>query len=580
MSSASNVLITGSWQTIGTGKNTDLGALQRVAEEASACTRCRLAAGRTNVVFGMGNPRSQLILVGEGPGEQEDLQGLPFVGRSGQLLDRLMLEEIGITREDCYVANVVKCLRYTTPVKLGNGSWERIGRLVRQRYQGDVMSVDESGRLVKRPVIGWYATPLAGRRTFRLSYRNAERSSQGTRVNTVLTEDHEVLTPAGWAPVGQLVPGTDVATGEGLSDVARDVVIGTLLGDGHLNASSPHLSISHSVRQRDYALFKAGLLRELHPALTSGVPVRAGDSGPYPVVTLRTAATRSLRVLATDFYIEGPKRRKVVPHWVCGTLNARSLAIWFMDDGHVANRPPRKASAEIATWAFDETSLSVLTKSLDQLGIKCKPGRARLHFDARETEALARAIAPYVPPPMRYKLPPEIAATLPYDRELWRAGPSEVLYDEAIVEEVTHRGTDKTFFCIDVAETHNFVTAGGVVHNCRPPGNRDPLPDEIETCRPYLEAQLDLIDPKVVITLGNFATKALLGTTEGISRLRGRVYPFRSGRLVPTFHPSAALRGGGMVVAQMRADFVRAKEVLRAGKRWRTPALPDQRHDG
>lgn len=97
---------------------------------------------------------------------------------------------------------------------------------------------------------------------------------------------------------------------------------------------------------------------------------------------------------------------------------------------------------------------------------------------------------------------------------------------------------------------------------CRPPGNRDPLPDEIEACHPYLEQQLALIGPRVVVTLGNFATKLLLGTTEGISRLRGRSYPFGEGRLVPTFHPSAALRGGGPVVAQMRADLVRAKEAL------------------
>ena len=80
---------------------------------------------------------------------------------------------------------------------------------------------------------------------------------------------------------------------------------------------------------------------------------------------------------------------------------------------------------------------------------------------------------------------------------------------------------------------------------CRPPGNRDPLPDEIESCWPYLDKQLEIIDPRVVVTLGNFATKLLLGTTEGISRLRGRTYPYRSGYLVPTFHPSAALRGGG-----------------------------------
>jgi len=107
----------------------------------------------------------------------------------------------------------------------------------------------------------------------------------------------------------------------------------------------------------------------------------------------------------------------------------------------------------------------------------------------------------------------------------------------------------------------------------RPPGNRDPLPDEIEACWPYLEKQLELIDPRVVVTLGNFATKLLLGTTEGISRLRGRVYPYRSGHLVPTFHPSAALRGGGQVVAQMRADLVRAKEALVTPRPMNEPAF-------
>jgi len=66
----------------------------------------------------------------------------------------------------------------------------------------------------------------------------------------------------------------------------------------------------------------------------------------------------------------------------------------------------------------------------------------------------------------------------------------------------------------------------------------------------------------VVVTLGNFATRLLLETTEGITRLRGRVYPFRRGHLVPTFHPAAALRGGAEVVAGMRADLIRAKRLL------------------
>jgi len=99
---------------------------------------------------------------------------------------------------------------------------------------------------------------------------------------------------------------------------------------------------------------------------------------------------------------------------------------------------------------------------------------------------------------------------------------------------------------------------------CRPPGNRDPEPDEIAACRPWLEQQLSLIDPKVVVTLGKFATKLLLETKEGITKLRGRTYPFRKGVLIPTFHPAAVLRGGGEPLAQMRADLVRAKRALAA----------------
>ncbi len=102
------------------------------------------------------------------------------------------------------------------------------------------------------------------------------------------------------------------------------------------------------------------------------------------------------------------------------------------------------------------------------------------------------------------------------------------------------------------------------VVKCRPPDNRDPRPDEREACRPWLDAQLDLVGPRVVVTLGNVAARALLGTTEGVTRLRGQSYPWAGRLLVPTFHPAAALRGGASVLAGMRADLVRAKVALAA----------------
>ena len=72
------------------------------------CTRCGLCEGRTNVVFGMGNPGAEVLFVGEGPGRDEDLQGKPFVGRSGQLLDKF-LAAVGLHRDRVYIANIVKC---------------------------------------------------------------------------------------------------------------------------------------------------------------------------------------------------------------------------------------------------------------------------------------------------------------------------------------------------------------------------------------------------------------------------------------------------------------------------------------
>jgi uracil-DNA glycosylase len=100
------------------------------------------------------------------------------------------------------------------------------------------------------------------------------------------------------------------------------------------------------------------------------------------------------------------------------------------------------------------------------------------------------------------------------------------------------------------------------VVKCRPPQNRNPAPAEIEACRPYLEEQITLINPSVVVTLGNFATRLLLDRPEGIRQLRGSVYPYRTGHLVPTYHPAFILRGGGEALAEMRADLVRAKRLL------------------
>jgi uracil-DNA glycosylase family 4 len=83
-------------------------ALKAIREDIGDCTRCRLCKGRKNIVFGVGNVNADIMLVGEGPGADEDEQGEPFVGRAGQLLNN-MISAMGIRREDVYIANIVKC---------------------------------------------------------------------------------------------------------------------------------------------------------------------------------------------------------------------------------------------------------------------------------------------------------------------------------------------------------------------------------------------------------------------------------------------------------------------------------------
>ncbi len=83
--------------------------LDDVREALGDCTRCRLSEGRTELVFGDGNPEADLMFVGEGPGEQEDLRGLPFVGRAGELLTQMIEKGLGIPRSSVYICNIVKC---------------------------------------------------------------------------------------------------------------------------------------------------------------------------------------------------------------------------------------------------------------------------------------------------------------------------------------------------------------------------------------------------------------------------------------------------------------------------------------
>jgi uracil-DNA glycosylase family 4 len=116
------------------------------------------------------------------------------------------------------------------------------------------------------------------------------------------------------------------------------------------------------------------------------------------------------------------------------------------------------------------------------------------------------------------------------------------------------------------------------VLKCRPPGNRDPQPDEIESCEPHLFRQIELIEPKVIATLGNFATKLLSGRPLGITRVHGQEQPLtiagRSVLLYPLYHPAAALYTPAMLKV-LEADFARLPELMGRGAQPVAAAAPE-----
>jgi uracil DNA glycosylase superfamily protein/LAGLIDADG DNA endonuclease family protein len=275
-------------------------------------------------------------------------------------------------------------------------------------------------------------------------------------------------------------------------------------------------------------------------------------------VRVRTPAHPALLLLRGEFH----RPEKGVPRWLAERLTPRMLAFWLMDAG-TARRRPGRTVLELTCAGRSDADRQALLLGLRRLGLAAKAGRRGLYLDAAAARRLSALVAPYVPQAMRHKLHPDVAGRIPFDPEALEPGPARAMYDEVAVEPIPE--CDRRVFCIDVEETHNFVTAGGVAHNCRPPGNRDPHPAEIDACQDYLMRQVELIEPRVICTLGNFATKLLRGEPTGITRLHGRaevrtIGP-RAVRLYPLFHPAAALYTPANIEV-LRADFGRIPELL------------------
>ena len=550
------------------------------------CHECPLEGCK--VVPPESHPAAFIAAVGEAPGEQEEKLGKPFVGPSGNEFNR-SLRIAGLRRNDFHITNALLCLTGDSKVRLADGSLERINKLVKDRYDGEVLSVQEDDQIVRRRVVGWHRNPRAGRKLYKVSSVYAKGNPRGV-VGPVVTEDHPVLTRQGWKRVKDLTDGEEIAVGDkALGFRGRSVVIGSLLGDGCLTRGRRYLTITHARKNADYLQAKGQVLQRLSPTLSEIHTEGMQERGWSPRAECRTGSTRWLHQVADAFWADP------------SDLDPMAAAIWYLDDGYTRFRQNRRPTGHINQTKLSETVLESLVAGLGVLGVKAQIIRGRrLYFPADEMEVLSSLIAAYTPPSMQHKLLPEHRGI--YLPELYKPDRVRCCWDEVTLQEVEPRKQDETVYCIDVEGTHNFLTSDAVVHNCRPPGNElrklltkiskynkeeaakakaekrkaSPMKTPLECCEPRLDAELGGFVN--FITMGGVGTKAVTKVGGSILSLRGGLMELDRGatgvaiKVMPTVHPAFVLRQQRWAHV-FRNDIAKAARWFRGMASWEPPKV-------
>ncbi len=491
---------------------------------------CELCKDK-NVVFGDGPLDANIMFIGEAPGFQEDLQGKPFVGRAGKFLDEL-LKTVNLNRKEVYISNIVKCLDGYSYVKTVDG-WKRINWIYRNKYRGKVYCIDKKNRLTTAKILNAYRSLVKNKKMYKLSFISSRNNPKGL-VGAILTEDHYVLTKNDWKQVRNLNIKKDrIHTGTFLpSHEIYEATIGILFGDG--NITSNNLVINHSFKQKKYLLHLAKLFERENKIRKNN------HANKYTSFVFNVPVKPYIRHLKNIFY---KNKKKEITEENLKDYSIISLAYHFMDDGYLRIRPPRKPSAEIATLQFTKEELKKLSKKIKSLGIDNYINRNRIYFNVKNTRKLSKLIAPYIPKCMNYKI-------IPKHRKIKKRKLNknpEPFYDSFELHQ--RKPSYKYVYDIEVEKYHNFLTHSGVVHNCRPPKNRDPTPKEIKQFYPFLDLEIKEIKPKIIIPLGRHASKTIFERYnlkfDGISSEHGKIYKvstlFGEIKIAPMYHPAAAI---------------------------------------
>lgn len=523
-------------------------ALRRQEAALQGCTRCKLCQARNTIVFGSGNPRAELIVIGEGPGADEDAQGLPFVGRAGQLLTK-MLDSVQISRDEIYITNTVKC--FISPRVL---IYTAEGYRPIKDIKIDDLVLTHLGRFRKVVYIRPYEVLPKNNEVIRFTVRGTTGNTRPIKMT--VTPEHPFHVTGSWKPASELQPGERLLVLGDRCEVCTNLFFARY---DRYDARAWHTCSRRCHSQR---VFHGPEARE-KIRLTMRQQYQDGR---------RDARTIALRANEVT--------RQLV---AAGAARLQRLTAGERHRSRVAVAQNITAGRSRGMIGFGEAELKVI---LDRLDVRY------VHlFALPESAFLFDFCLPDEKILIEVRGPGFAAGAVPHERALIKEGlaaehgylvinlwwaqilhqPSMVedllrrvlrnhsgdySFVEAVVVDVVRYRTTQHFrlYNIGVEEDESYIADGIVSHNCRPPGNRNPEADELAACAPILAAQFAALQPKVVLSLGAVATQALLGTKEAIGKLRGRIHPYGSAVLIPTFHPAFLLRNPGQEYKRMAWD--------------------------
>jgi recombination protein RecA len=363
------------------------------------------------------------------------------------------------------------CMSYGTRIALADGSQEKIGKIVNQRMDVEVLSYDPAtGQVIPRKIVNWFNN---GRAERFLQFTVAKSGGNG-RSQFAATENHLIRTPGGWRPAGELIKGDRVLAAEArqLSEQQMQVILGSLMGDGNLSPNrrggTGRFRLGHGAKQAAYLDWKVSLLGNVGCSRTTNAKGAVfADFTPLP----------ELAELHDVVYFGGGKKHLTWDY--LKALTPLALAIWYMDDGSFTLRSKglqertQGGSGRIAICveAMSSGSRDRLvqylrdTHGLDvRLRLAGKLQKATIMFSTAATAQFQKLVAPYVHPSMDYKLLPRFQQRFSVQPQFvepeLRLQPAKIL--DVHVKPPT-RSMNR--FDIEVEGGHNYFVDGVMVHN-------------------------------------------------------------------------------------------------------------------